>query len=431
MIIGGQSASVAQLSSLPWNELVYHACTVGSAWWLLIRARLTGTVFSSVVAGQAVLGIMVLSLTVIEPSSAPVMRMAWVVLTIFMLMCVCMVLLSRYRREPSPNGVFLLLVALWGLGLVLDDLLPWLLRGQALGLHTLNVVHALWLGAVVLISLQISGRLALWKPQAHAARSAVDESLPDWWADPANQASHIAGFHALSPLSSVDLSSNAASIVHDVSWLSHADEQRRTLSEERKRIAQDIHDGVGSQLTSLIAGLDQQQPSQRQLALNLESCLVGLKTTVDRLDEDSDTNIFDELGRLRYRFHPALMRAGIRLHWRVEPHGPLMRLTSQQRQHVQRFAQEALTNVLVHSQARNVRLACRFEDSPQPRMLLEIVDNGVGISQAVADARNGRGLSGYYKRAQQLDAELRISTQEGVGTRIRLLVPIATDEYKA
>jgi hypothetical protein len=118
MIIGGQSASVAQLSSLPWNELVYHACTVGSAWWLLIRARLTGTVFSSVVAGQAVLGIMVLSLTVIEPSSAPVMRMAWVVLTIFMLMCVCMVLLSRYRREPSPNGVFLLLVALWGLGLV-------------------------------------------------------------------------------------------------------------------------------------------------------------------------------------------------------------------------------------------------------------------------------------------------------------------------
>jgi signal transduction histidine kinase len=429
MAVAGQSTAIVQLAALPWSELLYHVCIMASAWWLVSRASLTGTILSSVVAGQLALGIVILALTTIEPNSVRIMHSAWAILTMLVMLSVVAGLSWRFKRERSPESLLLMALSVSGAMLVLSDVWPWLDQARSIGPHAFGVMHALWLGSLVLLSLHMSGRLTLWTTQRKTESSFEDSDMSLLF-DPDKQGAYEVGAQVFSSLSSLDLSSSSESILQNASWLSQASEQQRSLSEERKRIAQDIHDGVGSQLTSLIAGLDQGQPAHKQLALSLEGCLVALKSTVDRLDDDKDTNIFDELGRLRYRFHPALQRAGIRLHWRVEPHGPLMRLTALQRQHVQRIVQEAMTNVLVHSNARNVRLACRFEEAPQSCMLIEVVDNGVGISHTATNVHMGRGLSGFRRRAEALNAKLSISTQEGVGTRIRLWVPISIEEYK-
>jgi signal transduction histidine kinase len=201
----------------------------------------------------------------------------------------------------------------------------------------------------------------------------------------------------------------------------------QAVVQERRRIAQDIHDGVGSQLVGLLASLDPALPAHRRIMLGLESCLLDLKNTVDNVDatDDSDTNIFDALGRLRYRFQPSLDRVGMRMHWKVDVAGPLIAVKAAQLQNIVRIVQESLANVLLHSEATDVQLRCRYQEEPQAHMVLEILDNGKGMPARVAQDNTGKGLSGMKERAQRIGAQLQISSKLALGTRVRLQLPLA------
>ena len=201
----------------------------------------------------------------------------------------------------------------------------------------------------------------------------------------------------------------------------------QAVVQERRRIAQDIHDGVGSQLVGLLSSLDPALPAHRRIMLGLESCLLDLKNTVDNVDvtDDSDTNIFDALGRLRYRFQPSLDRVGMRMHWKVDVAGPLIAVKASQLQNIVRIVQESLANVLLHSEATDVQLRCRYEEQPKAHMVLEILDNGKGMPERVAQENVGKGLSGMKERAQRIGAQLQISSKQAMGTRVRLHLPLA------
>jgi signal transduction histidine kinase len=201
----------------------------------------------------------------------------------------------------------------------------------------------------------------------------------------------------------------------------------QAVVQERHRIAQDIHDGVGSQLVGLLASLDPALPAHRRIMLGLESCLLDLKNTVDNVDatDESDTNIFDALGRLRYRIQPSLDRVGIRMHWKVDVAGPLMAVKASQLQHLVRIVQESLANVLLHSEAADVQLRCSYQELPAPHMVLEILDNGNGMVHSTAPAVAGKGLSGMKERAGRIGAQLQISSKQGLGTRVRLKLALA------
>jgi signal transduction histidine kinase len=72
-----------------------------------------------------------------------------------------------------------------------------------------------------------------------------------------------------------------------------------------------------------------------------------------------------------------------------------------------------------------VQVKCRYEAEPAPRMLLEIFDNGIGIAKRSSDEMTGKGLSGMKERAKSIGAELQIGTKLGVGTRVRLYLPLS------
>lgn len=224
-------------------------------------------------------------------------------------------------------------------------------------------------------------------------------------------------------LSGMDMHSGASDVLPGVRHHHLA----QAVVEERRRIAQDIHDGVGSQLVGLLASLDPGLPAHRRIMLGLESCLLDLKNTVDNVDatDDSDTNIFDALGRLRYRFQPSLDRVGMRMHWKVDVAGPLMAVKASQLLHIVRIVQESLANVLLHSEATDVQLRCRYQEQPKAHMVLEILDNGIGIAQRAPQDNAGKGLSGMKERAQRIGAQLQISSKQGLGTRVRLQFPLA------
>jgi len=201
------------------------------------------------------------------------------------------------------------------------------------------------------------------------------------------------------------------------------DDAASAVALERRRIAQDLHDGVGSQIVNILSSLDSHAPQQQAVALALEQCLVDLKMTVDAIDS-ADDNVLEALGRLRYRIQHSLDKLGIRMVWKVDICDELEAVRGVQAQQLLRIAQESLSNVMRHAHASAVEVVCRFVPETQ-QMVLEVRDNGGGIVRGKEGRPSGKGLEGMRRRAQGIGGELVISSKAGRGTRVRLVLPLA------
>lgn len=217
---------------------------------------------------------------------------------------------------------------------------------------------------------------------------------------------------------------------------------------DRRQLAQDLHDGVGSQLSTIISGLDQSTLQGRLVALALQECLVELKLVVDGMRQEQ--SVVELLACLRYRMEPMLSFAGIRMSWSLVDHEQLERVVGAPACEVLRIAQEGLANVVRHAGADAVKLTlCHMKE--RRCLLLEIEDNGVGLCSwhdpGRADDRRssawdalepqqqdqgegqaphrGQGLRGMHWRAHRLGGDLRIGPAQPKGTRIALQVPMA------
>ena len=87
-----------------------------------------------------------------------------------------------------------------------------------------------------------------------------------------------------------------------------------------------------------------------------------------------------------------------------------------------RIGQEALTNVIKHSQATRVKIELAF----QPRQaVLQVADNGIGFvpEQAVGPADGHFGLLGMSERAKRLGGQLELVSAPGKGTTVRAVIP--------
>ncbi|MET3375704.1 signal transduction histidine kinase [Variovorax boronicumulans] len=197
--------------------------------------------------------------------------------------------------------------------------------------------------------------------------------------------------------------------------------QAQAVLAERRRIASDLHDGVGSRLVALMASYDPRSADARELSMALQACLLELQLTVDSLDDQADTSIGERLGHLRYRLQPAFDRLGITLVWNVQDVVLSPPLSPEAAMQLCRIAQEALSNVLRHSQATRVEV--RF--GPRERshgLVLEVLDDGRGLDAAAGEA-GGKGLRSMRERADTLHGELAVMDAAPHGLRIRLVMP--------
>jgi signal transduction histidine kinase len=197
------------------------------------------------------------------------------------------------------------------------------------------------------------------------------------------------------------------------------------VAQERSRIARELHDGVGSQIVSLLSALDRSVPQQREMASALEQCLVDIKLLVDAI-EDKDECVIDSLGRLRYRVQHALDQLDIRMVWAVDVDGPLEQVRHERSRQVMRITQECLANVMRHSQATTVWVTCRYLPEPQA-LFLSIRDDGQGLKPGEG-AGMGNGLAGMRLRASTMGGRLDIAGDEGRGTCVELTLPLASPE---
>lgn len=206
---------------------------------------------------------------------------------------------------------------------------------------------------------------------------------------------------------------------------------RHTDDSYRGQLAQDLHDGVGAHLTSIIAALATGSAQQRATAVSLQHCLLELKVLVD--GQTQDGSVLEHLASLRYRMQPLLQSAGLRMSWHISDEEVLERLRGDAALQVIRVAQEALANVVRHAGANEVFVACGYLKTTRC-LVLEVVDNGVGLPTdllSVADksrpfggSRGGKGLSGMARRANKLGGEIVIEPAPGQGTRVKLQLPL-------
>jgi signal transduction histidine kinase len=199
--------------------------------------------------------------------------------------------------------------------------------------------------------------------------------------------------------------------------------QVQAVMAERRRIANDLHDGVGSRLLALLASQDPKAAHSDGLSMALQACLLELQMTVDDLDDQSQATVFERLGHLRYRLRPAFERMGITLEWNIASEGLECSVRPDTATQVCRVAQEALSNALRHSRATRVELRVGAQDRARS-LVLEVRDNGRGLdTPAGAPGSLGKGLRSMRSRADAIGGDLAIMDIEPHGLCVRLVVP--------
>lgn len=199
-------------------------------------------------------------------------------------------------------------------------------------------------------------------------------------------------------------------------------EQRQTLSNERQRLTQDMHDGLGSSLVSALRVVEGGRVSEAEVAEVLKGCIDDLKLTIDSM-EPVEADLLLLLATLRFRLGPRLASAGIALRWEVVDVPALDWLDPRNALHILRILQEAFANILKHTQASEIRVSTAVEQrAGVDGVTVTISDNGPGFELDTALRSGGKGLQNQLRRAQSIGGELRWESDPGA-TRMHLWLP--------
>jgi len=206
-------------------------------------------------------------------------------------------------------------------------------------------------------------------------------------------------------------------------------ENQRAMEQERARIAQDLHDELGSgitEITMLSARAKSASVSDEKRNRYLEQAGDKSREMVSALDEivwamnprhDSLASLVSYFSLYAERF---LGLANIAWHLEGPDESTDCAVDSRHRHQLFLAFKESLTNVVRHSSATEVRLSIQVE---QGQVRLTIADNGCGLpSDARTDEMNG--VANMRDRIEKLGGRFEMASRAGQGTVVRLSVPL-------
>lgn len=191
--------------------------------------------------------------------------------------------------------------------------------------------------------------------------------------------------------------------------------RRQERMAERSTILRDMHDGVGAHLSMALRQVESGHLSKADLVPPLRDALDQLKLTIDNVSLPAG-DVASLMANLRYRLGPRIESAGIRLRWDVGPLEPVERLDAQAMRQLMFVLFEAISNVLQHSKASELRVEAGESGEG---VLVRVVDNGVGFDVASSWER---GLLTLKSRAERIGAHLEIHSAPGE-SRVELTIP--------
>lgn len=199
--------------------------------------------------------------------------------------------------------------------------------------------------------------------------------------------------------------------------------ERRALSEERRRLTADLHDGLSGHLASIIA-LSEREKSQ-QVARAAREALDDLRLVIHSLDIQ-DRELPVALAGLRERLERQLKRIGVELHWSMARLPEIAGVTPSHALNVLRILQEAVTNAVKHGRPSRISVLGERDDRGGARIVVENDGNPFPRSRS----HGGTGLINMRRRVRQLDGAIEIEPLDN-GTRLALLLPLQLPEAAA
>ena len=203
--------------------------------------------------------------------------------------------------------------------------------------------------------------------------------------------------------------------------------------DERTRIAREVHDQLGQMLTGLrmdVAWIEKRVETLDNAAARapLNTKLTSMYTlldemvkTVRRISAELRPGVLDDLGlvpALEWQAREWQERTGIEC--AVTSEVGAIQIGREPGTALFRIFQETLTNVARHAGATKVTSSLRYEDGA---ILMEIRDNGRGVTADEVRHSKSLGLLGMRERAKMLDGEFRIAGEPAHGTTVTVRIP--------
>ncbi|WP_242102830.1 sensor histidine kinase [Lysobacter sp. M2-1] len=205
--------------------------------------------------------------------------------------------------------------------------------------------------------------------------------------------------------------------------------------DERRRLARELHDGLGQNLTALKHRLAQlladlpaeAAPLRERLGAAVDLCGDALEDT-RQLSRLLRPPILDDLGlaaALQWLARSIDASGPMRVVTELEPLPPL---DGELQTLLFRVAQEALNNASKHARAQSVllRLVARGGE-----LQLQVIDDGIGCDVEQALRAGGSGLPGMRERLRLYGGRLELRSAAGQGTRLRAVVPLPAGDAVA
>lgn len=196
----------------------------------------------------------------------------------------------------------------------------------------------------------------------------------------------------------------------------------------RLKIARDLHDEMGSTLTSINI--------ISKMALEQSSGQAGLSDQLRKI-KDHSARMMDSMSDIVWAINPAndsfdktilrmkefaaeiLEPAGMNYYFTEDERLAGLQLNIEKRKELYMLFKEAVTNAAKHSKASEVNILFRVSDDV---LELTIVDNGNGFD--VGKGHTGNGMRNMKNRAVQMKAEIRFESIRGTGTSIHVNIPL-------
>lgn len=195
---------------------------------------------------------------------------------------------------------------------------------------------------------------------------------------------------------------------------------------ERKRIASDLHDGVGAMLSAAKLNLNM----LRSGAIPKEELTEALGETKDMIDETIETvrriskdllpSSLDVFGLSKAVEELCEKLDNPKTRVKYEAHGDEVALTKQQELLVYRMIQELINNALKHAEASVIRVNINWEES----LTVTVHDDGKGfnVEEIRGDIKRGVGLYSIENRAGLIGGSVVFKSQPGEGTTVNIYI---------
>ena len=194
--------------------------------------------------------------------------------------------------------------------------------------------------------------------------------------------------------------------------------------DERRRLAQDLHDGLGQRLTALrltLEALDGDRSAQPAGVASALEMLACINQDVDFIAWELRPAALDELGLasvLETYVKEWSRHTGVPALFHARP-GNLQRYAPEVEASIYRITQEALNNVAKHARARSANVLLELRDE---NLALVIEDDGVGF-QPTAKGETMLGLTGMRERALAVGGTVELEPTPGGGTTVLACIP--------